>query len=121
MGAAGSIQSVSIKGSGTDWAPMSRNWGANWQSDFYLNGQSLSFRVTTDDGEVRVFQDIVPSNWAFGDILEPTSVLKLIAKCNFKRSGFVGFSGNSVLIILLKATRQLFGFTLFGVKEEEKC
>ncbi|XP_030521827.1 expansin-A11-like [Rhodamnia argentea] len=62
----GSIQSVSIKGSRTGWLAMSRNWGANWQSNSYLNGQSLSFRVTTTDGETRVFEDIAPSNWAFG-------------------------------------------------------
>lgn len=66
VGGAGSIQSVYIKGSGTDWMAMSRNWGANWQSNAYLNAQSLSFRVTTTDGETKLFQDIVPSNWAFG-------------------------------------------------------
>ncbi|XP_010266867.1 PREDICTED: expansin-A11 [Nelumbo nucifera] len=63
---AGSIQAVSIKGSSTGWTAMSRNWGAHWQSNHYLNGQSLSFQVTTTDGETRLFQDIVPANWAFG-------------------------------------------------------
>ncbi|KAF3789684.1 Expansin-A11 [Nymphaea thermarum] len=66
VGGTGSISAVSIKGSNGSWQAMSRNWGANWQSNSYLNGQSLSFRVTTTDGKIRVFPDIVPSNWQFG-------------------------------------------------------
>ncbi|CAI0382465.1 unnamed protein product [Linum tenue] len=63
---AGSIRSVSIKGSKTGWLPMSRNWGANWQSNSYLNGQTMSFQITTTDGEMRTFNNIVPANWGFG-------------------------------------------------------
>lgn len=64
---AGSIKSMAVKGSKmSGWAAMSRNWGANWQSNLYLNGQSLSFRVTTTDGVTKIFQDVVPSNWRFG-------------------------------------------------------
>ncbi|XP_042380667.1 expansin-A1-like [Zingiber officinale] len=63
---AGSVQSIAVKGSKTGWLPMSRNWGANWQSNAHLNGQSLSFKVTVTDGQTLVFADIVPANWAFG-------------------------------------------------------
>ncbi|CAN6485083.1 unnamed protein product [Victoria cruziana] len=66
VGGAGSISAVSIKGSKGNWQTMTRNWGANWQSNFYLNGQSLSFRVTTTDGTTLVFPDIAPSDWQFG-------------------------------------------------------
>ncbi|XP_047325841.1 expansin-A11-like [Impatiens glandulifera] len=67
VGGEGSIQSVFIKGSRTsDWSAMSRNWGANWQSSSFLNGQSISFKVTTTDGVTKLFENVVPSNWRFG-------------------------------------------------------
>uniref|UniRef100_A0A0E0CVC5 Expansin n=1 Tax=Oryza meridionalis TaxID=40149 RepID=A0A0E0CVC5_9ORYZ len=66
VGGPGSIKSVQIKGTKTGWVTMSRNWGANWQANNYLNNQAISFSVTSTAGKTLVFEDVAPSNWQFG-------------------------------------------------------
>ncbi|XP_059450773.1 expansin-A23-like [Corylus avellana] len=75
VGGAGDVANVKIKGSRTGWTQMTRNWGQKWQTGLVLRGQSLSFQVTTSDGKMLQFDNVVPANWQFGQNFE--------AKTNF--------------------------------------
>jgi hypothetical protein len=67
VGGAGDISKVWIKGSKMNkWESMSRNWGVNWQSLSYLNGQSMSFRVQLSNGKTSTTINVPPSSWRFG-------------------------------------------------------
>lgn len=69
---AGDVQQLFIKGDGTDWYPMKRNWGQQWQfsDNSDLVGQALSFKVVTSDGSTSVSMGAAPADWKFSQTFE---------------------------------------------------
>ncbi|CAN6481480.1 unnamed protein product [Victoria cruziana] len=67
---AGDVVGVKIKGSGTGWLPMARNWGQNWHCNADLKNQRLSFELTAGDGKTLTCYDVAPPSWAFGQTFE---------------------------------------------------
>ena len=54
-----------MKGDGMDWAPMTRNWGANWQCSRNYCGKGISIKIVTSDKKVSVSR-LADKTWAFG-------------------------------------------------------
>ncbi|XP_057535406.1 expansin-A23-like [Amaranthus tricolor] len=71
VGGAGDVANMKIKGSNSNnWVQMSRNWGQNWQVSYGMVGQGLSFQITTSDRKMVQADNVVPSNWKFGQTFE---------------------------------------------------
>lgn len=66
VGGDGDVSEVMVKGSNTDWLPLTRNWGQNWQCNTNLQGQALSFQVTSSSGQTIISYNVAPSDWQFG-------------------------------------------------------
>ncbi|XP_021726118.1 expansin-A12-like [Chenopodium quinoa] len=67
VGGSGDVKASWVRSSkAKKWVPMSRNWGAHWQSSKDLRNQLLSFKLTLVDGKSMTFYNVVPSFWNYG-------------------------------------------------------
>ncbi|XP_011626183.1 expansin-A12 [Amborella trichopoda] len=68
IGGSGYLRGTWVKGSRSKgWLPMNRNWGANWQTNIDLRGQTISFKLILFDGQTLEFLNLVPSSWKYGE------------------------------------------------------
>lgn len=66
MGGAGDVTNVQVKGDKKlKWTTLNRSWGQKWQTDAMLQGESLTFRVTTSDGKKSTSWHVAPADWKF--------------------------------------------------------
>uniref|UniRef100_A0A7N0R9K4 Expansin n=1 Tax=Kalanchoe fedtschenkoi TaxID=63787 RepID=A0A7N0R9K4_KALFE len=71
VGGAGDVTSLQVKGGKKlKWTQMDRNWGQKWTTGAMMQGERLTFRVTTSDGKTSTSWNIVPENWQFGQTFE---------------------------------------------------
>ncbi|KAK9116521.1 hypothetical protein Sjap_015468 [Stephania japonica] len=72
VGGIGDVFEVKIKGSsrGDEWVQMQRNWGQNWQTFVRFQGDSLSFQVSVQGGEMVQCDGVAPASWGFGQTFE---------------------------------------------------
>jgi len=70
VGGEGDVADVKVKGSNTGWMSLNRNWGQNWQCNTVLQGQALSFQVTSTAGRTITSYNVAPSDWQFGQTFE---------------------------------------------------
>jgi len=66
VGGAGDVVRAAVKASHTEWLPLARNWGQNWQCSSILIGGALSFRVTTSDRRTLTSWNVAGPAWRFG-------------------------------------------------------
>ncbi|CAM8949147.1 unnamed protein product [Rhodiola kirilowii] len=71
VGGAGDVISVKVKGNKKlKWTNMDRNWGQKWTTGAMLQGERLTFRVTTSDGRTSTTWNFIPDTWQFGQTFE---------------------------------------------------
>ncbi|KAK9059416.1 hypothetical protein SSX86_022036 [Deinandra increscens subsp. villosa] len=64
---AGDIHQMWVKGTKTSWISMSHNWGASYQAFATLQGQALSFRLTSYTTKQTITAyNVAPANWNLG-------------------------------------------------------
>lgn len=69
---AGAVDNMEMKGSGSSFFTMTRNWGENWELKQKLVGQPLAFRLTLSDNTKLTSNSAVPKWWRFGSTYECT-------------------------------------------------